>query len=67
MSHKCIFCGEEILPEESWIGKKDYVYNFQCDNPFCQAEYDSRGKQIPDITVRVTPIMSGSELDFDVL
>ena len=64
MSHKCIFCGEAIFPEEAWGDAKHQIYNFQCDNPFCQAEYDSRGKQIPDITVRVKPIMSGPELDF---
>jgi len=64
MSHKCIFCGEVITPEEAW-DDKHYIYNFQCDNPLCEAEYDSRGKHIPDITVRHRPNKSNMELDFD--
>ena len=65
MSHKCIFCSEEITVEESWQSEKTTIYNFRCENLYCQAEYDSRGKQIPDITVRSKPIASGRELDFD--
>jgi len=63
---KCIFCGEEITPEEAMIDSKTRRvpgYTFQCENLGCGAIYDSVGPKIPDIRVRYKPIIH-QELDF---
>ena len=55
---KCLFCGEEITPEEGFddARSKDGVYYiFQCNNIYCDARYESFGQKIPRIDVQVRP------------
>jgi hypothetical protein len=50
----CMFCGDEIFPEEGFEKDGTY-YIFQCENFLCNALYESQGTQIPRLSVLHRP------------
>ena len=71
MTVECIFCGEEIEPEPTFLGTAATTtkgegsgYLFQCENPLCGAIYTSLGNKIPNIKVYSRPERDTWELPF---
>lgn len=58
----CVFCGEEIYPEEGDQDGHTY-YGFSCENESCQAEYTSFGRKIPDLQVFYRPFLVEIDLE----